>query len=127
MASGVQEFRRSRQGSKGSRPLGIVVDSAKGFRERDEEESQEGRDQGRVGACIGLCVLRFVVIHFSFLCPSVPSILRFFPHRPAPGLFRTQTERASGVEVLLASGPPLGLSSAQLSEWHLQLQAFPTL
>ena len=45
---------------------------------------------------------------FSFLCPSLPSILRFFSHPPAPGLSRTQTGGASDVELLLAFGPPLG-------------------
>ena len=48
---------------------------------------------------------------FSFLCPGVPSRLRFFSHPPAPGLCRMQTDGVSGVEVLLAFGaavsPPL--------------------
>ena len=50
---------------------------------------------------------------FSFLCLSVPSLLRFFSHPSALGHYGTQTEGASGVEVLLAFGPPLGPSFAQ--------------
>ena len=40
LVSGGQEVRGSRQGGKGSRPLGIGVDSAKGFRGemRSDEE-----------------------------------------------------------------------------------------
>ena len=58
----------------------------------------------------------------SFLCLSIYSastssvylaLYFFFPHPPAPGLCRMQTRGASGVEVLLAFGPPLGPSPAQ--------------
>ena len=38
-----------------------------------------------------------------------------------------QTEGASGVEVLLAFGPPSGPSRAQRLEYHLQRHDFPTL
>ena len=59
---------------------------------------------------------------FGFLCLSIysassasmyPALYVFFPHPPAPGLCRMQTERASGIEVLLAFGPPIGPSPAQ--------------
>lgn len=71
-----------------------------------------------------LCVFYFVAIiqfsllqhPFSSLYPRVPSLTHFFPHPPAPGLYGMQTEGASGVEVLFAFGPPLGLSPAQLWE-----------
>lgn len=47
---------------------------------------------------------------FNILYPStfiVPSLLlHFFSDSLAPGLFRMQTEEASGVEVLLAFRPP---------------------
>ena len=49
---------------------------------------------------------------FSFLCPGLPSLLRYFSHQPTPGLCRMQTEGDFGVEVLLAFGPPLGPSPA---------------
>ena len=53
---------------------------------------------------------------FSFFCPGVPSLLRFFSHPPVPGLCRMQTEGVSDVEVLLAFGLPLGPSPAQYLE-----------
>ena len=109
VVSGGQEAGRYRQGGKGSRPLGIGVDSAMGFRAEMRSSLRGGWDQERGGVCIELCVLCFVVIHSSFLCSSVPSLLRFFSYPPAPGLCRMQTEGASGVEVLLAFGTPLGL------------------
>ena len=61
---------------------------------------------------------------FSFLCLSIHSassaslylaLYVSFPHPPAPGLCRMQTEGASGVEVqlILGFGPPLGPSPTQ--------------
>ena len=120
----VRRLGRSRQGGKGSRPLDIGVDSATGFRGEHEEWSQG--NEIRSAAEYVLSFASFVLWpSFSFLCfsirsaPSAQVYLAFyasFPHPPAPGLCRMQTEGASGVEVLLAFGPPLGLSPAQLWE-----------
>ena len=59
---------------------------------------------------------------FSFLCLSIYSassasvylaLYVSIPHPSTPGLCRMQAEGASGVDVLLAFGPPLGPSPAQ--------------
>ena len=70
IVSGGQEAGRSRQGGKGSRPLDIGVDSAKGFRGEMRSSLRGGRDQGPSEVCIELCVLCFVVIHSASFAPS---------------------------------------------------------
>ena len=62
----------------------------------------------------------FVAIHSAFSAP-----LHFFSHPPAPGLCRMQTEGASGVEVLLAFGPPLGPSFAHRLRVASAASGFP--
>ena len=79
MVSGGQEFGRSRQGGKGSRLLGIGVDSAKGF--RGEMRSSLRGDEFRRAAENVLSFVSFVLWSsiqlpllqhpFSFLFPSV--------------------------------------------------------
>ena len=69
---------------------------------------------------------------FSFLCPSIYSasstlvnLTLYVSLPPTPSLRRMQTEGASGVEVLLAFGPPLGPSSAQRFRIASAASGFP--
>lgn len=49
---------------------------------------------------------------FSLLWLRVPSLLHFSSHSSAPGLYRMQTEEASGIKVLFAFRSSLDLSFA---------------
>ena len=86
IVSGGQETGRSRQGDKESRLFGIGVDSAKGFRgrwgvvlEEDEIKSTAEYLLGFASFILWSSIQLFLLHHlFSFLCPSVSSLLRFF-------------------------------------------------
>ena len=105
---GGREVRGSRPGGEGSRPLGkrsrlgkrVRGEMRSGLRERWDLGGQRRMYWAlHLSCCVAICSPSTASIYLSlYVC---------FLHPPAPGLCRMQAEGASGVEVLLAFGPPL--------------------
>lgn len=120
---GAQEAGRSRQGSNGLRPLGVggslcyigVLGGRWGVAS-GEDETKRAKDVLSFASIVLWLSIQNLHHLLSFLCHSVSSLLRFFSYLPAPVLCHMQTEGASVVEMLLAFGPLLGSSPAQLLE-----------
>ena len=121
IVSGGREIRVSWPGGEGSRPLGIRSRLGKGVQRGMRSGLRERRDLEDSGVFIKHCISHIVWPSvqlplpqhlLSFLCLSIPIPLRFFSPPTRSSLCRMQTKGASGVEVLLAFGSPLGPCAA---------------